>query len=112
MQMSIGAATVVLAFLEEAPLCESTVPPGDNAIEEGDEYSMTCSVTYTGDVGWVPMMELKDDNGVISDIIDNSMEGKLGVTVTQAAVLDYHGFEYSARIHFVAYNGTLPDNTE
>jgi hypothetical protein len=87
------------------------VPPGDNAVEEGDEYSMTCSVSYTGDAGWAPKMEWKDDNGVISDVIDNSEEGKLDVTVTRSAAPDHHGFEYSARIHFVAYNGTLPDNT-
>ncbi|ELT96076.1 hypothetical protein CAPTEDRAFT_214715 [Capitella teleta] len=100
----------VIVF-EETPLCTSTVPQGDNAVEEGDEYSMTCSVSYLGDAGWAPKMEWKDDNGVISDVIDNSEEGKLDVTVTRSAAPDHHGFEYSARIHFVAYNGTLPDGT-
>ncbi|ELT87251.1 hypothetical protein CAPTEDRAFT_186301 [Capitella teleta] len=100
----------VIVF-EETPLCTSTVPQGDNAVEEGDEYSMTCSVSYLGNAGWAPKMEWKDDNGVISDVIDNSEEGKLDVTVTRSAAPDHHGFEYSARIHFVAYNGTLPDGT-
>ncbi|ELU04465.1 hypothetical protein CAPTEDRAFT_211913 [Capitella teleta] len=100
----------VIVF-EETPLCTFSFPPGDNAVEEGDEYSMTCSVSYLGDAGWAPKMEWKDDNGVISDVIDNSEEGKLDVTVTRSAALDHHGFEYSARIHFVAYDGTLPDDT-
>ncbi|ELT89272.1 hypothetical protein CAPTEDRAFT_212816 [Capitella teleta] len=105
-----GFSYANIIVFEEALLCECTVPPGDNAVEEGDEYSMTCSVTYTGDVGWAPKMEWKDGNGVISDAIDNSVEGKLDVTVTRSAAPDHHEFEYSARIYFVAFNGTLQDN--
>ncbi|ELU14976.1 hypothetical protein CAPTEDRAFT_219169 [Capitella teleta] len=101
-------AFVDIIVFEEPLMCTSTLTATDNTVEEGDEYSLTCSVTYTGDDGWAPKIDWKDDNGIISDVIDNSEDGKLNVTIIRIAALDQDGFELSARLHFVAYNGTLP----
>jgi hypothetical protein len=72
---------------------------------------MQCTVNYTGIAEWAPRFEWADDNGTILDYIDNSVAGRVDVSVQRTASVSNNGFAYSAKLHFIEYNGTVPEDT-
>lgn len=94
-----------------APVCVSSVPPGDPVVAEGETYSMRCTASYTGDPGWAPKMEWRDPNGIVYDVSDSSSPGVIDVTVERVGLPSHDGYVYTAKTLFEAYDGDLPEDT-
>jgi hypothetical protein len=69
-------------------------------------------VTYSGINEWAPKMEWREANEVVYDVIDNSQPGSLvDVSIKRTASVQSNGFVYSAKLHFVSYEGNIPPDT-
>ena len=88
--------------------CGMTWAAGEHALMEGEEFSMTCHLTFTGDPGWAPKMEWRGPEGIISDVIDESSGNTIHLSVNRVATSDQNGVVYEVKTYFADYNGVLP----
>ena len=92
---------------ETPTYCTSTVAD-DSVLVEGETFTMTCAVNYTGDSGWAPKITWTDPEGFIYDVIDETSGKAVKVSVERVAESTMDGYVYNATTHFGRYNGTLP----
>lgn len=101
----------IIIFAAAPPNCTSSLSSDYPSIPEGGEFTLRCTASYTGDPGWAPAMEWRDPNGLIYDVIDNSLEGFVNVSVRITATSQIDGFVYTATTLFHPYDGNLPEDT-
>lgn len=88
--------------------CHFLLPGGESIVAEGEDYTMQCTASYTGDPGWTPTVEWEDPEGIIHEIIDNSEAGFMNISAVAKASLEQDGYVHVATILFKEYVGTVP----
>ena len=95
---------ISIVVSEPEPECSSpTIEQNGGVLYEGQTATLMCQVKYSGDPGWAPQFTWSGPDGVITDVLDQSVNQHVNMSIKVRGTPDVDGNIYTAMLHFVSY---------